>query len=502
MGRKYRARLVLTIFLMAPLRLLAQAVADPYTVKEGETSARVKLAHQPSSWYPMSTADYVAGAFDWDAEKKDFVVREGLTLEQLPPVVKLDLAVARKRRREAGIRQNFASLQEEIEASRNLSNYYLYNAYTAEGIPERSKLYEKIDPTCHNWWGHCDGAALSSLDESIGPGVAVMERIPFGEKDIEGLSALAFSGLPLKAELAGYKDIRPDVFDRYLTENIDNGQRVVIEKQAGDPVWNYPVKGYDRSVGNPTGEVTLDDGKRARAFPVTMKVFYYEYEPGREAEVTYTYDLYKDAAGNIVGGEWTGKSVNNRPDFFWRPTQNLRELVGSGDWLYQKNLVERDAANLKNFLRGYLPAAGFGDLLPRLEKGDNRFVLDSLKSRLEPVLEPLLRPLRAQHDLASKNLLDGTPYRTVEDALRAGHHVRQPEKFLDVLEAWKRYYEVAKPLVDAEWLMDVRRKWAASEIAQALTELVPPRPAAATTARTEGPGIADLLDSAVDAMDR
>jgi hypothetical protein len=51
---------------------------------------------------------------------------------------------------------------------------------------------------------------------------------------------------------------------------------------------------------------------------------------------TYTYVLELDAAGKIVGGEWTGDSKTDHPDFLWLPLSVSAQSVAGGKIAYAK----------------------------------------------------------------------------------------------------------------------------------------------------------------------
>ncbi len=65
----------------------------------------------------------------------------------------------------------------------------------------------------------------------------------------------------------------------------------------------------------------------------------------------YTYVLEVDAAGKIIGGEWTGESKVNHPDFLWLPTGVRGSSVAGGKITY---------ANVKSLLDESLIAPGGG----------------------------------------------------------------------------------------------------------------------------------------------
>jgi hypothetical protein len=51
---------------------------------------------------------------------------------------------------------------------------------------------------------------------------------------------------------------------------------------------------------------------------------------------TYTYVLELDAAGKIIGGEWTGDSKTDHPDFLWLPLSVSAQSVAGGKITYAR----------------------------------------------------------------------------------------------------------------------------------------------------------------------
>lgn len=114
-----------------------------------------------------------------------------------------------------------------------------------------------------------------------------------------------------------YRDIHPHYFHYLLQAFVQRGQAVVSEVDPGFPVNNHPLYKYEsQSVYYPY----------YRKYSVTTTVYMADYGRGYNEvgtnvmKQTYTYDLMLDAQGRIAGGEWTGASMYNHPDFIWIPT--------------------------------------------------------------------------------------------------------------------------------------------------------------------------------------
>jgi hypothetical protein len=121
-----------------------------------------------------------------------------------------------------------------------------------------------------------------------------------------------------------YKDIYPHVFHKILVTHIKNRRSaVVFDITANEEVWNFPAYYFDTDV-----QFTEDLPNGEKSWTVATTV-YYAHDGVSESilgvnrlEKSYTYTLITDADGRPTGGEWTGSSVDNHPDFAWVPTYN------------------------------------------------------------------------------------------------------------------------------------------------------------------------------------
>ncbi|MBI4614603.1 MAG: pre-peptidase C-terminal domain-containing protein [Planctomycetes bacterium] len=143
-----------------------------------------------------------------------------------------------------------------------------------------------------------------------------------------------------------FEDLRPDAFHKILVSVIKNQKRaLVFDITADEQVWNYPAFRYSTSV-TASGTITLD-GKTRKKWTVRTVVTYANDGVSESIlgvnsfDKTYTYELYSDDAGKLVGGKWTGSSVSQHPDFAWLPTYNTRgrDTEENPNMEYQKVLA-------------------------------------------------------------------------------------------------------------------------------------------------------------------
>jgi hypothetical protein len=115
-------------------------------------------------------------------------------------------------------------------------------------------------------------------------------------------------------------DILPHHFHRLLLEYMKERQvPIVIDADAGSPVWNYPAYAFETT--------WTTDARRGKA-DVTTKLYLADDNVnadflGTKGLIkTYRYTLDLNAAGEVIGGAWARGTGKNHPDFVWVPTAN------------------------------------------------------------------------------------------------------------------------------------------------------------------------------------
>ncbi len=177
------------------------------------------------------------------------------------------------------------------------------------------------DPEALDWHGHCDAWAAASVVESEPTETGEEKGVYFRIGDKKGLLTECHVGDVATIYGTRYNDfpgddkddIYPDLFHEKLIEYIKNrDEPLIIENDPGVEVWNYPCFKYemhwsdDGNIRHVTTTVYLVTDA---VNPDYVGCSYYPF--------TYTYDLQLDDGGNIIGGHWTGNSVNYHPDFVW-----------------------------------------------------------------------------------------------------------------------------------------------------------------------------------------
>ncbi|MBF0362856.1 MAG: hypothetical protein HQK49_17690 [Oligoflexia bacterium] len=207
------------------------------------------------------------------------------------------------------------------------------------------------------WWGLCHGWAQEALNRPEPNCITVSNpdgiQIKFGSSDLKAL-ALYFAGEVSEAEVCqigercsvkgdsssrrsytSFNDVNPGAFLVTLANLIPNQQGFVMDRTADVQVWNQPIFGYSLKV--------LEDSQTAssgsasgtvREVSIKLKVDWvkeldssmqpYGLDPEAQTSTTYTAVIELDSKGRIIGGRWTGNSLDEHPDFIWmKPRDNM-----------------------------------------------------------------------------------------------------------------------------------------------------------------------------------
>lgn len=244
--------------------------------------------------------------------------------------------------------------------------------------------------TSTNWMGHCNGFAAAS-QRYLEPRFPVeVNGVVFKAEDIKTLlaeihvhtntrmlggrrcynvhTATTPAGVNCPAGFAGHRcvrymprrnsassmseceDVNPGTFHLALANWVGKRKQVIIfDQEAHDQVWNYPLFGYQ--VDSRSGLISKSEALRlipqnrygdnypfnpqATTFYYAVTRVYYtdainEIESvgiTRHKQEEYTYILELDDFGEIIGGEWIGKSYDNHPDFLWISLEPLKSLT-------------------------------------------------------------------------------------------------------------------------------------------------------------------------------
>ncbi len=225
----------------------------------------------------------------------------------------------------------------------------------------RASAWEEANHTSNvSWAGHCNGVAAASQRHPREPRKSVVRgNVTFAPQDIKALLAEVYMNADFQF-LGGSRGcvtpqsqiLRPD--QRSDLTVMDNCQGmnpgtlhaavanwigrmqhpIIIDVYSGDEVWNHPVISYnvlssDYVTAQQAAKAVA--GRSDYAFNPTAVKFVKVHtaivsidSSGSEVlgqQILYTSDLNYilelNGSGDIIGGEWTGTSIKDHPNFLW-----------------------------------------------------------------------------------------------------------------------------------------------------------------------------------------
>jgi hypothetical protein len=212
------------------------------------------------------------------------------------------------------------------------------------------------------WEGLCDSWALASIFEYEPSKFLKVGNTCLTPGDQKALLAVAYkdSGTDLKNNYFGqmnrnsnqdiYSDIYPDQLHSLLQHELrDRGSSIIIDTDPGVEVWNTPVYEAEFQIKKLSED----------SVSVTLLLSSPEYQLNEEQKAqdkigslgnlftkrNYTYVLYGTWLGNVFqvgGGEWTGTSEKNHPDYAIALPSNNQMMIEKSQSLNNEQLRYTD----------------------------------------------------------------------------------------------------------------------------------------------------------------
>lgn len=198
---------------------------------------------------------------------------------------------------------------------------------------ELSTFYQAnyYDPSAPSWYGHCGSWALAAISEQYEILPSSEDNIIFRVGDKKGLLTIAHE--KDLVEIANGAD--PATFHYWLLYYLkERGQAFVADLDPGEEQWNYPIY-----------QVDLTSIRSGNTENVSATISYVsdnvhpDYIGAKVKQTNYTYTLQLDVKGNILGGTWTGNSIEDHPNrmMFPRVYQPISPLL---DYQEAKRLAQ------------------------------------------------------------------------------------------------------------------------------------------------------------------
>lgn len=194
-----------------------------------------------------------------------------------------------------------------------------------------------------SWAGHCNGLAAAGINTHEPKHGVSFRGVYFSTEDIKGLLVETWQGggriiggrcnkRSLETDAQGRvldascRSLNPGTFHVVLGNFLGIFRKpFIIDKQAAEQVWNYPVVSYQveesRELSLAEATTLLDlSGSPYVYNPAALYFMYYRTEItlATGQRLSYEYVIEGDAQGYVIGGEWLGESRQHHPDFAWR----------------------------------------------------------------------------------------------------------------------------------------------------------------------------------------
>jgi hypothetical protein len=219
------------------------------------------------------------------------------------------------------------------------------------------------------WAGHCNGYSAANQRHPKEPFKPVVRgNTTFDPRDVKALMAEVHMSADYEflggnrcesknpptvgartdpTVMGDCEDINPGTLHAAIANWIGRKKHVLImDEYPGDQVWNYPLVKYQVTanqqvtadqakamVGGAGGSKYIFNPTAVRFLSIATKLTFIEAQKNEilgkryTGEMDLTYVLELNSTGEIVGGEWTGDSQQNHPDFLWVA---LEPAVGNG----------------------------------------------------------------------------------------------------------------------------------------------------------------------------
>jgi hypothetical protein len=198
-----------------------------------------------------------------------------------------------------------------------LEKYHLLTSGVTTGTALQAYLGALYDPNAPAWYGLCADWARAASWENVNVLPSSEDNLIFRVGDKKGLLTLAHVNDIVRMG----QGADPATFHFWLLYYIKDQKRAfAADLDPGEQVWTYPIYKYDMQTSRSAGKES-----------VRVRVYYADdsvppdYRGTLVRTADYTYDLTLDAVGAVTGGQWTGVSVTDHPEFMHIPLS-----VGTG----------------------------------------------------------------------------------------------------------------------------------------------------------------------------
>jgi len=238
---------------------------------------------------------------------------------------------------------------------------------------------EKYKQGCNDWWGHCNAWAASAIKDPEPRKDVNYQGITFSPGNQKGLitelwmdSSSLFAGNTDKSRETGewitdvnhpsyrkFWDVSPRTFFLIFTNYVGVMQKsVIIDRYAGDQVWNQPISGYRFLPIRPSDTlkaVTNSRNPSQKLYPVDLRIKIYWANDGVQDEhLSASFNINKTTDSEYIENfpDYSGRLLKFR-FYFDAPVvvennlvKSSGRIVGPGDWDHKINIQNYSIAKM------------------------------------------------------------------------------------------------------------------------------------------------------------
>lgn len=190
MRRHDLIRVLFTAAASGALFVATAASAGGVVLEEGSSEGSASVTPWSGDWYQSAEGALALGSngvenFRWNAVAGKYEPVDGIAVNDLSPLRKYDLFVARRFGSDPG------AAAYELHGDKKSGGDLAFDHHVD---PNEAAAYDD-EGTTYGWWGHCNGWAEASIAEREPFAPIVAEGIRFDVADLKGLLSEVYSGV-------------------------------------------------------------------------------------------------------------------------------------------------------------------------------------------------------------------------------------------------------------------------------------------------------------------
>jgi len=181
------------------------------------------------------------------------------------------------------------------------------------------ELLERVRRDAPYWFGTCNGWAAAAVSHPEPQPMVINGVKFFGGETKAILSYVWKDNVEIPLGSTDFNGLTAQSFENLLNEFIGQDQPMVFDVSLGEESWNFPVAAFRR---DETRSGNVVDVETTIYYTDTLELLDVESWLGESLfrPIVYTYRI-TELEGGGKRYEWTGSSIDDRPDRAWYPTE-------------------------------------------------------------------------------------------------------------------------------------------------------------------------------------